>query len=60
MPEQKVTFISLIDFENAADWIYRDILMYKLISYNIDDKFYKTIRTMYNNTRAILKLPDVF
>ena len=28
------------------------MLMYKLISYNVDGKFYKAIRAMYNNTRA--------
>ena len=34
--------------------------MYKLISYNVDGKFYKAIRAMYNNTRAIVKVKQMF
>ena len=34
--------------------------MNKLISYNVDDKFYKTIRAMYNNIRAIEKVKQMF
>ena len=56
MLEQKSSYISFIDFEKAFDWIDRDMLMYKLISYNIDGKFYKATRAMYNNTRAIVKV----
>ena len=40
MLEQKSTYISFIDFEKAFDWIDRDMLMYKLISYNVDGNFY--------------------
>ena len=60
MLEQKSTYISFIDFEKAFDWIDRDMLMYKLISYNVDGKFYKAIRAMYNNTRAIVKVNQMF
>ena len=60
MLEQKSTYISSIDFEKAFDWIDRDMLMYKLISYNVDGKFYKAIRAMYNNTRAIVKVNQMF
>ena len=51
---QKTTYISFIYFEKAFDWIDRDMLMYKLISYNVDGKFFKAIRAMYKNTRAII------
>ena len=44
-----------MDFEKAFDRIDRDMLMYELITYNADGKFYKAIRAMYNNTRAIVK-----
>ena len=60
MLKQKSTYISFIDFEKALDWIDRDMLMYKLISYNVDGKFYKAIRAMYNNTRAIVKVNQMF
>ena len=60
MLEQKSTYISFIDFEKAFDCIDRDMLMYKLISYNVDGKFYKAIRAMYNNTRAIVKVNQMF
>ena len=56
MLEQKSTYISFIFFEKEFDWIDRDMLMYKLVSYNVDGKFYKAIRAMYNNTRAIVKV----
>ena len=57
---QKTTYISFIDFEKAFDWIDRDMLMYKLISYNVDGKFFKAIRAMYKNTRAIVKVNQMF
>ena len=60
MLEQKSTVISFIHFEKAFDWIDRDMLMYKLISHNVDGKFFKAIRAMYNNTRAIVKANQMF
>ena len=60
MLEQKSTYISFIVSEKAFDWIDRDMLMYKLISYNVDGKFYKAIRAIYNNTRTIVKGNQMF
>ena len=50
----------MIDFEKAFDWIDRDMLMYKLISYNVDGMFYKAIKAMYSNTRALVKVNQMF
>ena len=46
----KSTFVSFIDFEKASDWIPRDLLLYKLLSYNVDGHFYNVIKSMYSNT----------
>ncbi len=41
--------------QKAFDWVYRDMLFYKLIEYNIDYKIYKSIKTLYNHPLSKVK-----
>ena len=43
-------FASFIDLQNAFDWVDRDLLMYRLLSYGINGKIYKAIHSLYNKT----------
>ena len=56
----KSTYVSFIDFEKAFDWIPRDFLLYKLLSYNVVGIFYNAIKSMYSNTTSSLKLNNIF
>ena len=52
--------VSSIDFEKDFDWIPRDLLMCKLLSYNVDGNFYNAIKFMYSNTTSSVKLNNIF
>ena len=58
----KPTFVSFIDFEKAFDWIPRDLLLYKLLSYYVDGNFYNAINLCraYSNTTSSVKLNNIF
>ena len=49
------TFCAFVDFKKAFDWVDRDLLLYKLlVNYKIDGKFYNTIKSLfYNNTASV-------
>ena len=42
--------------EKCFDWIDRDLLLFKLISYNIDGYFYNAIKRLYSNTSSCVML----
>ena len=50
------TFATFIDLRKAFDSVDRNALLYKLIINGIDGKMYKSIRTMYTDTIASVKL----
>ncbi len=54
--ENKSTFAAFIDMEKAFDWIDRDLLFYKLLSYNITGKFYRAVVSLYCNTMSCVRL----
>ena len=49
-------FATFIDLKKAFDFIDRDMLLYKLLLNNIDGKIYESIKTIYANTSACIKL----
>ena len=55
---KKSTYCCFIDMKKAFDWVNRDLLLYKLLSYNIDGKIYKCIKAMYSNPISSIKLND--
>ena len=54
------TFLAFIDMEKAFDWVDRELLMYKLLSMNIDGQFYFAIKSLYCKTEACIKLHDTY
>ena len=54
--ESKDTFACFIDIQKAFDWVDRDMLFYKLLSYNIDGKIYKCIKSLYNHPLSCIKV----
>ena len=53
-------FACFIDMQKAFDWVDRDLLFYKLISYNITGKIYWAIKSMYVNTQSCLQINEFF
>jgi len=54
------TFVAFIDLEKAFDFLDRKLLLYRLLTYNIDGKFYKIIKRMYTNVKSCIKLNNMF
>ncbi len=58
LTQKKDTFCCLIDKQNAFDWIDRDLLMYKLLKYNINGNIYKCVKAMFNHPLECVKVND--
>lgn len=52
-------FASFIDLEKAFDWIHRDLLLYRLLQYNIDGKIYKSIKSLYEHNESCIRLNNL-
>ena len=48
-----------VDFSKAFDTLPRDILFEKLLAYGVNGKFFNTIKNMYSNDRACLKIGNI-
>lgn len=55
----KDTFVSFIDMEKCFDWVDRDMMLYKLFSFNVDGKFYKAINSIYRDSVSSIRLNDL-
>lgn len=49
-------YAAFIDMEKAFDRIDRNLLMYRLMEYNIDGKMYTAIQNLYRNTESCIRL----
>ena len=56
--DYKHVFRAFIDFKKAFDIISRDLLFYRLLSYNIDGKIFKAINSLYKDTVSTVKIND--
>ena len=56
LSQKKSTFATFIDLQKAFDFVDRDALLYKLLVNKIDGKFYNSVKVMYTNTEASVKL----
>ena len=54
--DYKHAFCAFIDFKKAFDIINRDLLFYRLLSYNIDGKIFKAINSLYKDTVSTVKI----
>ena len=56
LSKSKSVFASFIDLEKAFDWVDRDLLFYRLLTYGITGKIYKAIKSLYNNTFSCVRV----
>ena len=49
-------FCVFIDFKNAFDIINRNLLFYRLLSYNIDGKIFNAIKSLYKVSVSTVKI----
>ncbi len=56
MSENKDTFCSVIDMQKTFDWVNRDMLLYRLLDYNIDGNIYNCIKALYRHSLACIKI----
>ena len=56
MNDKESVFAAFIDLEKAFDWVDRDLLMYRLLQYNIDGRMYHAIRSLYRRTESCVRL----
>ena len=56
----QATFAAFIDFQKAFDWVNRDILLNKLREYGITGKIFTSIKNLYTQTNAQVKLNQNF
>ena len=54
------TFCAFVDFQKAFDWVDKELLMYQLLSYNINGLFHKAIKELYSNMQADISINDMF
>ena len=55
---EKDTFCAFIDLEKAFDWLNRDLLLYKLLSININGNMYFAIKSLLQNTKSKVSLSE--
>ncbi len=54
------TFTCFIDFQKAFDWVDRNLLFTKLLSYNIDGPLYHAIKSLYSQPESCIKINNMF
>ena len=47
---RKPVYAAFIDLEKAFDWVDRNLLLYRLLQYNIDGKMYNAVKSLYSRT----------
>ena len=53
---KKTVFAAFIDLEKAFDWVDRDLLLYRLLQYNIDGRMYMAIKSLLSQTESCIRL----
>ena len=56
----KPTFAAFLDMEKAFDKVDRNLLLLRLLQYGIDDKMYYSIKNMYVDNIARVKVNNLF
>ena len=54
--KNKQTFATFIDLKKAFDFVDRNLLLYKQLLIHVDGKVYNTIKNMYSNISACVRI----
>ena len=54
----KDTFVAFIDFTKAFDSVDRNLLLFKLLDYNINGNIYFAIKKLYSETQNCIRVID--
>ncbi len=58
LADKKSTFACYVDFRKAFDLLDRDLMLYRLLDYGIDGKFYEAIKGIYNKAFCSIKINE--
>ena len=58
MNDKKDTFCAFVDLEKAFDWVNRNLLLYRLLSHNIQGKMYNAVRSILSDTKSCVQLDN--
>ena len=53
------TFACFVDMRKAFDWVDRDLLLFKLLRYNIDGKIFRVIKNLLQGTLSSVKINNL-
>ena len=56
----KSTFCAFIDFQKVFDWVDRELLLYKMLSHNVNGVFYKSTKKWTVIPMLLFSINDVF
>ena len=56
--KNKIIYLAFVDFSKYFDMIYRKLLFYKLLKYEITGHVYHVIKSMHDDTRYRMKIRD--
>ena len=56
----KDTFVAFIDFTKAFDSVDRNLLLFKLLDYNINGNIYFAIKKLYNETQNCIRVYSMY
>ena len=56
----KDTFIAFVDFSKAFDSVDRNLLLHKLLKYNINGNIYMAIKRLYSDTQNCIRLNNMY
>ncbi len=56
MNQNKDIFAAFIDFRKAFDFIDRELVFVRLLEMNINGKFYKSVKSLYSQTAACVRV----
>ena len=57
---EKDTFVAFIDFTKAFDSVDRNLLLYKLLDYNINGNIYFAIKKLYSETQNCVRVNSMY
>lgn len=58
LEEKKPAFACFIDFKKSFDFVNKNLLLYRLLEYGVNGKFYKSIQSLYSAPIACVRINE--